>query len=260
MIRTIKKIAVSALSILLLTSLVWVLLLLNPSMLYGASTEVGNVTIFHNAALDENTSNVLKNAATVISTSEIYDKDFRISLCLNDDSIYPHLNPLAGATAYAFKNITCIYDSEPDFNRNVAEFSWKINENQLRKFDLTYLLAHEFMHNLQYHSDPKYYYMTTATGLNWKLEGHAEYVSRGFKNDGNLRSRIQTYQSEIIKDHIGIPVFKLPDGTVQSLGYYQYSIVVQYLMEVKGLNFRQLCELQTPFEEVYAEVSEWGIQ
>lgn len=245
-------------SILLLSSSVWILLLLNPGILYGSSTEVGNITIYHNSPLDENTTDVLKNVTAIVSSSEIYDKDFRISLCLNDDSIYPHLNPLAGATAYAFRNVACIYDSEADFNRNVAEFTWKINENQLRKFDLTYLLAHEFMHNFQYNADAKYYYLTTVTGLNWKLEGHAEYVARGFKKDGNLSSRISRYEHEITKHHIGIPVFELPDCTVQSLGYYQYSIVVQYLIEVKGLNFRQLCELEVPFEELYEEVIEWG--
>ncbi len=94
--------------------------------------------------------------------------------------------------------------------------------------------------------------------INWKLEGYAEYIAREFKNDGKLSDKIQRYLAEENKEHIGIPVFEIEDGTKQSLAYYKYALVTQYLMQEKQLNFHQICELDKYLDKIYTEMIEWS--
>lgn len=264
MLKIIKKVIYSALSILGVSCLVWIVLMLNPSIVYSNSTTIDNVTVYHNAVLQPEAEEVVKNALAIIETSDIYDERIEISLCMNDGTIYPNLHPTASGTAYTFLNNSVMYASKPDFKKNISEFEWEINNYELRKYNLTVLIAHEFMHAVQNKFDPKYYLSTTISftphqvNLNWKLEGHADYIARQFKNDGNLIGKIKKYQVEERKEHIGVPVFELPDGTIQNLGYYKYAIVIQYLMEEKGLNFKQLCELESEFDQAYSEMIEWS--
>ncbi len=232
--------------------------LLNPNLSYANQTQIDNVTIFHNQALEEGTELIVRNALARIKEAEIYDQHLSIQFCLNDDKVYPKLNPFAGATAYAFLNKTVMYASTPSFKNNYTEFSWEINDYELRKWNLTCLLAHEFMHNVQHHHNPNYYIKSTLGSINWKFEGHAEYIARKFKNDGKLKIKIQKYLTEESQKHKGIPVFELDDDTIQSLSYYKYALVSQYLMEEKNLNFDQLCELKIGLEDLYEEMIEWS--
>lgn len=255
--KILKKILLSSLSILGISFLSWTIFLLNPSLSYANQTQVGQITIHHNFQLETETEQVLRAAIDIISSSSIYDKDLNIEFCLNDDKLYPNLNPLAGATAYAFLNKTVIYHSKPNFEKNTAEFKWASNNYELRKYNLTILLAHEFMHNFQYNHNPKYQITSALGKINWKLEGHADYIARSFKNDGLLKEKIDKYLQEENKEHVGVPVFILEDGTIQNLSYFKYALVIQYLTEVKQLNYDQICEDQSSLDELYAEMLEW---
>lgn len=258
MLKIIKKIILSSLSILAISLLIWTFILLNPNWMYSKSTNVENITIYHNQALEEGTELVLKNALNIIKESDIYDDNLKIQFCLNEGNIYPKLYPFAGGTAYAFLNKTVINASKPNFKTNVTAFQWKSNNNELRKYNLTTLLAHEFMHNVQSNFNPRYYITSTLGTINWKFEGHAEYIARAFKQDDQLKKKIALYLAEEKKDHIGVPVFKLADGTIQNLSYFKYAIVIQYLMEEKKLTFQQICALEMELEDLYKEVIEWS--
>ncbi|MDA9774378.1 collagenase [Saprospiraceae bacterium] len=258
MVKLVKKIALSTLSILGLSALIWTIFLLNPSISYAHSTNIGQVTIYHNLDLAEGTERVIINAIEIIEAADIYDADLKIQLCLNDDKIYPTLYPFAAATAYAFLNKTVIYASEANFGNNYTEFQWEVNNYEIRRYNLTELLAHEFMHNLQHNQNPKYQILSTLGKANWILEGHAEYVSREFKNDGLLQNKIENYLSEKDRKHIGIPVFKLEDGTIQNLAYYKYALIVQYLIDVRGLDYKQLCELNSSQDSLFSAMLDWN--
>jgi len=260
MIKTIKKVILSALSILGFSFMFWVLFLLNPSLSYANKTQFDFVTIYHNQDLDEPTEVVLKNAMSIIKKSALFDDKVKINLCLNDDNIYPNLlNPLVGQpTAYAILNKTVIKNCRPDFKENIAETQWEINNYEHRKFNLTWLLAHEFTHNLQYHTNSNYVIKSTLGKINWKLEGHAEYIARAFKNDGALKNKIEKYLIERDKEHTGLPVFELEDGTKQILSYYKYGLVIQYLMEEEEMDFGQICKLEKDLDELFAQMIEWS--
>lgn len=256
--KTIKKVLLSSVSVLGISFIIWTVLMLNPQLSYANHTQFSQVTIHHNQELTTGTEEVIANAIEIIKKADIYNKDLNIRFCLNDDKYYPKFYPFAAGTAYAFFNKTVMFGAEPDFENNVAEFKWEVNNYELRKYNLTILLAHEFMHNMQSSYDTKYFITSTLGNINWKFEGHAEYIAREYQNDGQLKDRIELYQSEEIKDHVGVPVIKLDDGTIQNLAYLKYTLVIQYLVENKNLNFSQVCKLETSLDDLYSEMLEWS--
>ena len=83
---------------------------------------------------------------------------------------------------------------------------------------------------------------------------HADYVARSLQNDGRLIERIIRIKKEDLKEHIGLPVIELKDGTKQIYSYYKYATVVQYLIQVKKLDFLELCDLDSSLEDQYNEM------
>ncbi len=258
MLKVIKKVILGSVSILGMSFMMWTFLLLNPNWVYGKSMTIDNVTVYYNSDLETSAENTIKKVLEIVSSSEIYKNENTIQLCMNDNSIYPNLHPVASGTAYAFLNKTVIFSSSPNFRENTAEFQWEINNYELRKYNLTYLLAHEFMHNVQYEQNKRYSISTTFGKQNWKLEGHADYIARQFKNDGLLKTKIRKYLTEAKKKHVGIPVFELEDGTIQNLSYYKFALVVQFLMEERGMDFDQICQLDTNLNDLFNDMINWS--
>lgn len=257
MFKIIKKVLVGSFSILILSVLTWTTVLLNPSWSYAHETNVDFVTIHHNLELEDEAKLVVKEAVEIIKRSKIYTPDTKIDLCMNDDEFFKNIHPLYGTClGYAVMDKTILKNCTVDFKKNLATTKWEENNFEHRKFKLAYLIAHEFTHNLQYLDSPAFFYKSPWE-FNWKLEGHCDYIAREFQNDGLLRTKIDFYEEEKQKDHIGYPVFQLPDGTSQILSYFKYSLVVQFLMEEKNLNFKQILELDTPLDELYEEMLKW---
>ncbi|MFK8055933.1 MAG: hypothetical protein AB8F78_07435 [Saprospiraceae bacterium] len=259
--KLLKKTLLGSVSLLAISCFFWILLILNPKYSYAKATDYDFVTVYHNQALDKNTEAVLNEAIDILKQSPLFHEGISLQLCMNDDEYYPHLNPLVGQPyAYAFLNKTVLMNCAVNFDENVAVTEWAVNDNEVRRFDLAYVLAHEFAHNLQFDARLGYVVKSTLGKRNWKLEGHADYIARRYKNDGDLKARIAKLVLEQQQDHLGLPVFDLPDGTKQIVSYYKYSLVVQYLMEEKGLTFDKLCDLKTGVDGAYAEMIEWSVQ
>lgn len=259
MLKTIKKIIIGSFSILVLSVLCLTTFILNPSLSYANETQIDIVTIHHNEELSDGYEKVILNALDILKTSDLYTNDISIDLCLNDDKIYPNLHPLYGkALGYAVFNKAVLKNGKPNFNENLIETEWPENNFENRKFKLSWLLAHEFSHNLQYAYNAPYIVLNSLGKINWKFEGHAEYISREFKNDGKLKNKIDRFLQEEQIEKIGFPVFKLEDGTQQMFSYYKYALMVQYLFEQKNLNFQQLCDLDQSEENIFNEMIDWA--
>lgn len=257
--KSIKKVLLSSISILGLSCLIWVLLILNPSWSYANKTQFDIVTVYHNNNLEQQTKDVIIDAIALIKKSPLFNEKIRIDLCLNDDKLYPKLNPMVGQPyAYANLNKTVFKNCDVKFDENILETRWEVNKFEHRKFDLTTVLAHEFTHNLQYKTDFWYVVSGPLGKRNWRLEGHAEFVSLDFSGDGLLKEKVANYVIEETKEHAGLPVFNREDGTKQIFSYYKYALVYQYLTEVKGMNYKQICNLETDLTTLYADMVDWS--
>lgn len=259
MIRLLYKVLVSSISLLTLGVIFWLAIFMNPSISYANKTVFDNVTVYHNNDLDANTGKVIKDAITIIQKSSLYTNEIEIDLCMNDDNLYLNLYPLGkNALAFALFNKTVIANCDAKFNENIAQTEWEANNYELRKFDLSYLLAHEFTHNLQITDTPMYWLTSTLGGINWKFEGHADYIARQYQNDGQLRTRIKRFLDEEKKEKIGFPVIELENGTKQIFSYLKYSLVIQYLLEEKNMSLHDIYNDEVKLEPNFQEMLTWA--
>lgn len=256
--KIIKKVIIILSSVIGTICLFWIILLLNPSLSYTNQTQFDKVSIFHNQELDERTEAVVKDVIEILKTSSLYDENLHYQLCLNDNKIYPNINPfvVGEPLAFSFLNKTVAKNGEFNFNEDIIEVQWNTNE-ELRKYNLTHFLAHELTHNLQNNANQIYKNKTTLWKRNWKLEGHADYIARKFKNDGILKDKIDKYLIEENNIHKGLPATKDEIGIYWFYGYYKYALIVQYLMEEKKMNYNQICELDADINEIYSEMLNW---
>jgi len=259
MIKTIKKVILSLLAVIVISCLIWIILFLNPNLSYANQTQFDIVTIFHNQELEESTEVIINDVIEILKRSELYDKNLNIQLCLNDDKIYPNLYPIFGTPlAYSMFNKTIVKNGEFNFNENIIEVQWKIN-TELQKHNLTKVLAHEFTHNLQSNANSSYKIRTTFPGkINWKLEGHADYIAKEFKNDGELKSKIEKYLIDSKKGELRLLIIDNKDGTKQIHSYFKYALVFQYLVEEKKMKFDEICKLETDLDELFSQMIEWS--
>lgn len=253
-----KKLIIGISSVLGINVVIYLSLVFSPGMVYANTTQVDFITIHHEQALETQTEQVVRDAIVILKKSELYHDDIAIDLCLNDGSFYPKLlGNIIGGTAFAFYDKTTINHSQAKFNENVAEFQWAINKNEIRQFNLTRLLAHEFTHNLQYDAFVGYVLKNTMGKIDWKLEGHAEYVAREWKNDDSLKGKIDFFIEEDAKEHVGIPVFKTADGTIQNFGYFKYALTMQYLLEIEKMKLKEVLDDTRTLDQVFMNLMKW---
>jgi len=254
MLKTIKRILLGSFSVLGISLLVWTIALLNPGLSYAYATKIDQVTVFHNQELAAESAAIIHQALAIISESDLFNSDIEIQLCLNDGSGFPEYHPLSTGLAYSFLNKSVLYACQPDFAENIASAQWEVNNNELRKFDLTWLIAHEFMHCLQSNENV---WLQFNIGF-WKLEGHAEYISREWKNDHSLKQKLERFLEEEKLKHSGLPVITLKDGTRQILPYYKYGLLTQFLMEEEGMNFEEFINDERSIDQIYLDLLAWN--
>ena len=253
MLKTIKKITLGSLLILLVSVASWLILLFNPSLLYAEKTEYGQITIHHANPLDPAYVEVMDEAISLIKASELYDKDLKIDLSLFQEGLtYTDLVAwYAGkANGYALLNKVGI-SAKVDFSKNHAFWQWEVNDMELRYWGLSEIIAHELTHTLQNHWDSRFPLKYPW----WKIEGYAEYISR--KNRYELKKEISRLLSEKNKEHKGLPWVVFEDGTGAPFSYFEATLKIQYLMEVKHLSYLDILSNELSEASVYKEMLKW---
>ncbi|MBS2212722.1 collagenase [Carboxylicivirga mesophila] len=254
--RILIKFIVTLISLLVVFFATYAILFFNPSLSYSNKTQLGQVTIYHNLELEEKTSDIINAAIELTKSSELYDESMPIKLCFNDDNIYPHLYPMDSTPAFALSNAVILKKGDYQFNKNLVVVYYEENDFY-QHLDLTWLLAHEFTHSLQFNADLDYMKKTTRGKINWKVEGYAEYISRNYKGDGRLKEKIDDYLVKSKNGQDPVKIIVDNDGTKQVHSYNKYGLMVQYLMEVKDMDYFKICEFEISRDQVFLEMMEW---
>jgi hypothetical protein len=149
-----------------------VVLLLHPGALYAHQTLTRQYTLFHNRPLDPALLPRLAQARHLVQDSEVFDKNLRLEVCLNNGSWYPRLVQALWSPAFAwsFSNKVVLNGqaNAPADRLTFRTYAW----------NLTALLAHEMTHCYQVHRRGLWRSNPLARFPTWKWEGYAEYVAR----------------------------------------------------------------------------------
>ena len=250
--KLIKKFLIGSFSLIGISFIVWLVLLLNPSLMYANQTKVGKVRIHHNQPLAPEMKAVVAQSIEIVKRSELYDADKNIDLCLNDGKYINLLKQLSdgGVAATLLNNVGIFEDINPA--ENYAYWHWETNRNELRKWHLAELIAHEMTHVYQYNQNK---FMPLQID-NWKVEGYAEYMSR--VNRGDLKTNVLRLIEEEQKTTKGLPWVVFEDGTGSPTYYFQNWLMMEYMMTIKSMTYLEVAADKTALEVVKNEMIEWA--
>jgi len=223
------------------------LIILNPLLVYANKTIHNGYTGFQNIRLEPDFLSRLDQAAGIWKTSEFYNPDLRLDICLNDGSKYPKLIRALRGQAFAWG----FYD------KVVLQGTANSKENYLQlngyRWNLAQLLAHEMTHCLQFDKLGFWKSKPMANIPDWKWEGYAEYVSRQDTDQQDLSKNIERFIATDEKNW-DIP---FADGTLAPRGYYDSWILVQYCIDIKKMTYRQILTDTTGEKRMRQEMMNW---
>ncbi|MBX7241968.1 MAG: hypothetical protein K1X92_09485 [Bacteroidia bacterium] len=223
------------------------LVILNPSLTYAHKTTHNHFTVFHNNALDPIFLTQLDQANELLKSSEFYNPELRLDVCLNDGSGYPDMIRVLRGRAFAWG----FYDKVV----MQGNASYKNNEVELNgyRWNLTQLLAHEMIHCLQFDKLGLWKSKPVASIPNWKWEGYAEYISRKSVDNQDLLKNIELLNAS---DKNNWEVL-LSDNTISPRVYYEGWILVQFCMDIQKMSYEKLLSDTTGRQIVEKEMLDW---
>lgn len=125
--------------------------------------------------------------------------------------------------------------------------------------DLTYLVAHEMIHNLQENKYGKLKFNPFSHPDFWKLEGYPEYVSRQVQlstENYSLVKEIERYvrlESNLTDKWIAVE----HSGCKAPKYYFKGRLMMEYLMDIKNLSYDQILADTTAEELIFEEILDW---
>ncbi len=223
------------------------IIILNPILTYANKTNHDNYTIYHNAKLDPLIITYLDQAKDLLKTSEFYNDKLKLDICMNDGSTYPDIIRALRGQAFAWG----FYD------KVVLQGTMNCKDNNVElngyKWNLTQLLAHEMIHCFQFDKLGFWKSKPVANIDNWKWEGYAEYVSR---QDTNMKDIIKNLDRLLQADPNAWEV-TFEDQTITAREYYNYWILVQFCLDIKKMNYKQLLTDTTSENAIRQEMMNW---
>jgi hypothetical protein len=223
------------------------LIILHPILTYANKTTHNTYSIFHDKPLEPTLTSKLDAATNLLKSSEFYNPNLQLDICLNDGSSYPKFMKTLRGQAFAWGF----------YNKVVLQGSANLKDNYVElngyKWNLTQLLAHEMTHCLQYDKLGLWKSNPVANIPNWKWEGYAEYVSRHNTDQKDLSKNIARLIATA-KDNWEV---NFSDSTITSREYYKYWILVQYCMDIKKMSYSQILADTTSEQKVRQEMMRW---
>ncbi len=223
------------------------IIILNPLLTYAKKTTYNNFVIYHNTKLDPLITLHLEQARELLKTSELYNDKLQLDICLNDASPYTDLIKAIRGRAFAWGF----------YNKVVLQGTMNCKDNYVElngyTWNLTQLLAHEMTHCLQFDNLGLWNSNPIANIDNWKWEGYAEYVSRQNTHQKDLFANINRLQ----KTNKSNWEITLEDNTINPREYYDYWTLVQYCLDIKKMNYKQLLKDTTSERSIRQEMMTW---
>jgi hypothetical protein len=227
-----------------------ILFMLNPVILYANKTLIGNYSIYHNRPLDKNLIAHLEQATVLIRSSELYDPNLAVDICLKDGSKYPGLirNILGTDFLSSFYNKIVFTGDTINYKDNYIQLG-------KHKWNLTQMIAHAGIHCLEFNKYGLWNSNPIGGHPEWKWEGYPEYIARQNSVEKNLRNNIKTFLQKDQEGHSGWIMF--PDSTEIPSSFYSYMLLIQFCVDIKKMNFGQILKDSVAEETIKQQMMKW---
>lgn len=239
------------LMILGLTALI--VLILQPQLMFGKQMDYRTVSIYANEDITAEIEPILDSAISLIAQSELYDPDYHFDVFLAHNTTYNVLDSrLMGswAAARAIDNNITI-KVKTDVRKRLAI----LEGNQL---ELTYVIAHEMIHCLQNHVFGKWAFNPLNHPPMWKMEGYPEYIGRArfaSMDSSELREEVAFYLQH--RPSHELDLLRLDDEHLTPNIYFKGKLMVEFLIEIKGLTYAEILDDERTEQEVWKDMMNW---
>ena len=226
----IKKILKRAGLTILSIAILYLGLLLYPTILFANKISYKNVTVYSDRQIEPEISSVIDEAILRVSKSELYDSSIKFNIYICNDlwrfSIFTQGNKGVGAVCHIyFTGNIFIRPSDIPNNKIIPPKEWYSAKIPFTFSDrpLTYYFAHEMTHKLQVSYKGKLRYFKQPL---WLTEGYADYIGKG--NDFDFQENLKLW-------HSNAPELDPKQGL-----YRLYHLKIAYLIDKKSRTIKDL--------------------
>lgn len=250
--KILKRVLAGAVLTSIISFVAIAILIINPQILFAVDKAYGDFTIYSNNEIPESYKTTIDEAIELIGTSEIYEPNHKLHIFISHGSLFNELETKIFGYAVArctYNNI--ILKAEVDFNKNML----LIGNNSKR--DLIKTIAHEAIHFYQMKKSGILNFNPINHPPQWKMEGYPEYVA--YQKD--IRSGDYDIRDSINKliefEKTGEYLFETSPGQFEPFVYYKGRIMIEYLIDIKGLTYTEILNETVVDEKVIEEMTIW---
>ena len=227
------------------------IMFLNPQFLFAEKKVYKTYTIYSNDVLPDNYLATLDYAIEIVKTSEIYEPNHRFDLFICNESFYNDIDSklLGQAQARCVHN-NILLKGPVDFENNTL-IAWNSKRNLKRT------IAHEAMHFYQMKKIGILQFNPLVHPPIWKVEGYPEYIAYSDERKSD-RYDLKESLSRIIEfEKTGEFWFASEPGQLDPLVYYKGRIMMEYLIDIKGLTYSDILKDSVTDDIVFSEMISW---
>ena len=221
-----------------------------PGPFFPEKKQYGSITVFSDKPIGPETDSILSEVFLRLHAVPIFDSEKKYNLCLCSTrekfTFFSRLtvrsNRIMGFSLLgsAYVNI--------DFINELGMKTGGQPRYLTREGSIVHVATHELMHA----------YLTDACGSfvartlpEWKTEGYCEYGVNQFvapRDSGyTIQERIDIYQDDARWN----PVAEVHRP------HYAWGLMMEYMMNVRGLNLKQVMDESITYENTYREMMNW---
>jgi len=227
-----------------------IVVLATPGPFFPEEKQYGSITVYSEKPIGQETDSIISEVLLRLNKVPIYDHEKKYNLCLCSTqkkfSFFARLTVRANRIM-GFSLLGSAYVNEDFINELKLRTGGK-PKYLTREGSIVHVATHELMHG--YIND--YYGSITARTLPvWKIEGYCEYGVNQFvapQDSGySIPERIDIY----LDDSMWNPTAEVHRP------WYVWGLMMEYLINVRGLNFEQVMADSVTRKKVFQEMMDW---
>jgi hypothetical protein len=224
--------------------------LTNPGPFFPEEKQYKSINVYSEKPIGQETDSIMSEVFLRLNAVPIYDPNRRYNLCLCSTqkkfTFFARLTVRANRTM-GFCLLGNAYVNE-DFISELGMRTGGQPKYMPREGSVVHVVTHELMHA---YIDNTYGYFAARALPEWKTEGYCEYGVNQFvaprTNGYSIPERIDIY----LDDSRWNPTAEVHRP------HYVWGLMMEYLINVRGLNFEQVMADTLTYENIYQEMMDW---
>jgi hypothetical protein len=221
-----------------------------PGPFFPEEKKYGSITVYSEKPIGQDTDSIMSEVFLRLNSVPIYDPDRKFNLCLCSTqkkfSFFAKLTKRANRIM-GFYILGSAYINE-DFINELGMKTGGQPKYLTREGSVVHVATHELMHG---YINNTYGYFAARTLPEWKIEGYCEYGVNQFVAPKDIGYSIPERVDIYLDDFQWNPIAEVHRP------HYVWGLMMEYLINVRGLKFAQVMDDSIIDEEIFKELLDW---